>query len=315
MSVRSIGFALLALLSWHVPRAAADPRDPVRLRVGTQAIDGSRYMKDILALGEEIEKRTRGSVQLDWVSGGQLGDETAMADLIARGKLDGGGFSETGLVALVPEMAVWRAPGLFRSYEEVDRATAAVDGTVRELFAKRGLSFAMWADLGFSQVFSTAPITSVRDVLHRAAPWITLPLDGTLTDAITSGRARAWTMPPLYMLAIGTRRVRAMSDLRYRYVVGGLVFSRAAWARLTSADQQTVLAVCREREPRIRASWRKETERGIAALRKSGVVITASSETERAAFADVASKSREAQPHEPGLAELGAKVRAAIEAR
>jgi len=315
MSVRWIGFALLALLSLHVPRAAADPRDPVRLRVGTQAIEGSRYMKDILALGEEIEKRTRGSVQLDWVSGGQLGDETAMADLIARGKLDGGGFSETGLVALVPEMAVWRAPGLFRSYEEVDRATAAVDGAVRELFAKRGLTFAMWADLGFSHVFSTAPITSVRDVLHRAAPWIALPLDGTLTEAVTSGRARAWTMPPLYMLAIGTRKVRAMSDLRYRYVAGGLVFSRPAWARLTSAEQKTVLAVCHEREPRIRASWRKETERGIDALRKSGVVITASSETERAAFADAASKSREAQPHEPGLAELGAEVRAAIEAR
>lgn len=306
MSVRWVGFALLALLSVLPSPSAADPRDPVRLRVGTQAIDGSRYMKDILALGKEIEKRTRGSVEIDWVSGGQLGDDATMADLIARGKLDGGGLSEAGLLALVPEMSVWRAPGLFRTYEEVDRATAAVDSTIRDLFANRGMTFAMWADLGFSQVFSTEPITSVREVLAKASPWLAMPLDAKLTEAIASGRARAWAMPPLYMLAIGSSKVRSMTSLRYRYVVGGLVFSRAAWSRLTAAEQKIVLEVCREREPRIRASWRKESERGIAALVKSGVAISTASATEVAAFAKAAS---------PGSSELGAKVVAAIEAR
>lgn len=314
MGVRFIGLALLAVFSLRGSHAAADPRDPVRLRVGTQAIDGSRYMKDILALGKEIEKRSRGSLQLDWVSGGQLGDDAAMADLIARGKLDGGGLSEAGLLALVPEMSVWRSPGLFRTYEDVDHATAAVDSTVRELFAKRDLTFAMWADLGFSKVFSTEPITSVPEVLRKAEPWIGMPLDGKLSEAITSGRARAWAMPPLYMLAIGISKVRSMSNLRYRYVIGGLVFSRAAWSRLTSAEQKIVLDVCREREPRIRASWRKETERGIAALHKSGVTISAASDADLAAFAEVAAKSRQAQASESGFAVLGAKVVAAIEA-
>lgn len=309
MSVRWIGFALAVLV--QVSRASADPRDPVRLRVGTQAIDGSRYMKDILALGNEIEKRTRGTVQLDWVSGGQLGDEAAMADLIARGKLDGGGLSETGLIALVPEMVVWRSPGLVRTYEEVDRATTAVDASVRELFARRGLTFAMWADLGFAHVFSTVPITSLQAVLELAGPWIPLPLDGTLTEAITSGRARAWAMPPLYMVAIGSTKVRAMSNLRHRYVVGGLVFSNAAWSRLTPADQKTVLEVCRAWEPRIRTSWRKETQRGIAALRKSGVAINGATDTELAAFAARIAKDRKASAPDG----LGAKLRAAIEAR
>lgn len=311
MSVRFLAFALLAALALARSDAAADPRDPVRLRVGTQAVDGSRYMKDIVALGKEIEKRTRGSVVLDWVSGGQLGDDAAMADLIAHGKLDGGGLSEAGLIALVPEMAVWRAPGLFRSYEEVDRATAAVDGTVRELFAKQNLTFAMWADLGFSKVFSTESITSVREVLQKAAPWIAMPLDGALTEAITSGRAHAWAMPPLYMLAIGSTKARSMSNLRYRYVIGGLVFSRAAWARITSDEQAIVLAVCREREPRIRASWRKETERGIAALHKSGVAIREASDADLAAFAEVTTNSRKAQARN----KLGARVVTAVEAR
>lgn len=311
MTVRLIGFVLLAMVSMA---HADEPRDPVRLRVGTQAVDGSRYMQDILVLGKEIEKRTRGMVVIDWVAGGQLGDEAAMAELINRGKLDGGGFSETGLVALVPEMAVWRAPGLFRDYAEVDRATAALDPSVRELFANRELTFAMWADLGFSQVFSTEAITSMRVVLDQAAPWLTMTLDGTLTEEITSGRARAWAMPPLYMLAIGSTKVRAMTTLRYRYVVGGLVFSKRAWAKLTAGERAAVLEVCREREPKIRASWRKETERGIAALAKAGVAIATQSETELAAFAEAAAKRRTAQSNEPG-AELRSKIIAAVAAR
>jgi len=315
MTYRLVAVVVLALLSVRVSVAAADPSDPVRLRIGTSAVDGSRYMKDILALGKEIEQRTRGAVQLDWVSGGQLGDEAAMADLIARGKLDGGGLSEAGLLALVPEMSAWRSPGLFRTYDEVDRATAAVDAAVRELFAKRDLTFAMWADLGFSHVFSTEPITSLRDVLLLAAPWVALPLDSKLTDAITSGRARAWAMPPLYMLAIGSRMVHSMSSLRYRYTVGALVFSRAAWSRLTTADQKIVLEVCRAREPRIRASWRRESERGIAALQKSGLTLRTASAAELAGFAEVAARSREARAAAEGAAALGAKVAAALEAR
>jgi len=307
MTVRLILFVVLAMVS---VAHADEPRDPVRLRVGTMAIDGSRYMKDILALGAEIEKRTRGMVVIDWVAGGQLGDESAMAALIGRGKLDGGGFSETGLVALVPEMAAWRAPGLFRDYAEVDRATAALDPSVRELFAKRDLTFAMWADLGFSHVFSTERVTSMRAVLDQAAPWLTMALDGTLTEQITSGQARAWTMPPLYMLAIGTNHARTMTTLRYRYVVGGLVFSKAAWAKLSAGERKAVLDVCREREPKIRASWRKETERGVAALAKAGVAIATQSEAELAAFAEAAAKRHAAATKEAG-GELRAKIAAA----
>ena len=42
---------------------------------------------------------SKGEVVIDWVSDGRLGDERAMATLVATGKLDGGGFSATGLEA------------------------------------------------------------------------------------------------------------------------------------------------------------------------------------------------------------------------
>ncbi len=298
-----IGWMVLAL---GLATASAD--EPVTLRLGTLAIDGSRYMKDVLALSQEIEKRTRGAVRIDWLSDGRLGDERAMAGLISAGKLDGGGFSETGLTALVPDMAVWGYPGLFRTHEEVDRATAALAPTIRERFARRDLVFVMWADLGFSQVFSTAETARLPDLLVRAAPWITMPLDPKLIGEITSGRARAWTLPPLYMLVIGQARARAMSALRYRYVVGGLVVSRSAWSKLRPADQATLLDVCREWEPRLRKSWRRETERGIAALAKAGTRILPVSDAELASFSEKSARSRTEQAARSALADLLGKI-------
>ena len=311
MTSRLLALAMLVLVAMRTTPATAEPGDPVRLRLGTLAIDGSRYMADILALSQEIERRTRGRVQLDWVSGGQLGDDAAMADLIAHDKLDGGGLSETGLRALVPEMAAWGLPGLFGAYEQVDRATGALDPNVRELFAQRGLRFAMWADLGFANAFSTERIAPSSDALERAAAWLAMPLDGKLTAAITGGRARVWALPPLYMLVLNTPRARFATDLRYRYVIGGLVFSRAAWARIPPADQATILDACRTAEPHLRASWRKETVRGVAALEKSGVELRATSAAERAAFAEASAVLREARAKELGLSELLTAIAAA----
>jgi len=299
----AIGLLVLVLGS-----ATARADEPVTLRLGTLAVDGSRYMKDILALSQEIEKRTKGAVRLDWVSDGRLGDERAMVDLIAAGKLDGGGFSETGLTALVPDMAVWGYPGLFRSYEELDRATAALTPAMRERFEKRGLVFAMWADLGFSQLFSAEAPGRLRDLLRRATPWLTMALDGKLIREVTSGRARAWAVPPLYMLAIGSGRAAFMSSLRYSYVVGGLVLSRAAWSRLSPADQATVLEICREREPRLKESWRRETARAIAALEKAGTRSLPAADEDVTTFLEDTARSRAEYAARVGLAELLGKI-------
>ncbi len=273
--------------------AVAEDREPVHLRIGTLAIDGSRYMRDMVALGADVERRTRGGVVLDWVVGGQLGDEAAMAALVLVDKLDGGAFSATGLVALVPDMAAFSSPGLFNSADEVDRATGTVTPAVRELFAARGLSFAMWADLGFAHVFAAQPITSLAEVLSIAAPQLASPLDGKLTEAITSGRARAWAVPPLYMLAMAGAKARAVSNLRHHYVAGGLVLSAKAWARVGATDQRKVEAAFSGWEPKLRASWRKESDRGLAALQKSGVTMQAATVDEARAFVAAAARQRE----------------------
>jgi TRAP-type C4-dicarboxylate transport system substrate-binding protein len=284
--------AVIGVLALLAAPAAAEDREPVHLRIGTLAIDGSRYMKDMVALGADVERRTRGAVVLDWVSGGQLGEESAMAALVVLDKLDGGAFSATGLVTLVPEMAAFASPGLFNNTDEVDRATAAVAPAVRELFTARKLTFAMWADLGFAHVFATQPITTIADVLQLAAPQLAQPLDGKLTEAITSGRARAWAVPPLYMLAMANAKAKAMSNLRHHYVVGGLVLAARAWARVPARDQAKVRDVLAEWEPKLRASWRKESDRGLAALVKSGVKMQAATVDEARAFVADAAKQR-----------------------
>ncbi|HEY5938017.1 MAG TPA: TRAP transporter substrate-binding protein DctP [Kofleriaceae bacterium] len=290
--------------------AHADQSDePVTLRLGTLAVEGSRYMTDIAAFSAELEKRAR--ISITWASSGQLGDEAAMVEQIESGKLDGAGFSETGLIAAVPEMAVWRYPGMFRDASEVDRATAARGARVREQFAKRGLVFAMWADLGFANVFASERAATLHEMLGRASPWITMPLDATLFEPVASGKARAWAMPPLYVLAIGKVQAKEMSRLPYRYVIGGLVLSRAAWARLDAKQQKVFREICRAWEPRLRTRWRAETERGVAALEKLGVRVRAVSERELETFFGAAAKSSAAHAEKAGLGDAFRELAAA----
>lgn len=302
---------LVLLVAMHATAHAdsRDSRDPVHIRAGTLAIEGSRYMKDMIGLAREIDRRTRGSVKLDWVGDGQLGEETAMAERMREGRLDGGGFSETGLVALAPEMAAWGEPGVFYTYEDVDKATAALDASVRERFAKRDMVFVMWADLGFARVFSRAPLSDFGRALEGHD--LTKPIDGALTKAIANRSLRTWVLPPLYALAIGGS-ARYTSNVRYRYVVGGLVLTRAAWSKLTPAEQAIVLEVCRDWEPKIRTSWRKETERGIAALAKAGVVTNAATEEDVAAFVAIAASVR-APAKDAALAKLRKQIADAIQ--
>ena len=87
------------------------------------------------------------------------------------------------------------------------------------------------------------------------------------------------------------------------------MLSRPAWAKLAAVDQEVVVAVSREYEPKLRASWRKETERGIAALARAGTQVTAPSDEEAAWFATVMTKRR---PKDGGglLAKIGAAVQA-----
>lgn len=287
--MRLLVFATLALLA---SPARAEDREPVHLRVGTQAVEGSRYMKDMAALGADVERRTKGAIVIDFVWGGQLGEEAAMAELVATGKLDGGAFSATGLEALVPEMAAFASPGLFANPAQTDRATTALDGPVRERFAARGLVFAMWADLGFAHVFSATPMGSIGAALAAAAPVIEHPLDGALVEAIARGRVRAWAVPPLYMLAMPAGKPRRMWNLRHHYVIGGLVISDRAWSRIPAGEQTKLREAFATWAPRLRASWRKESERGLLALQKAGVELQAASLDEARAFVAEARERR-----------------------
>lgn len=301
----------------------------VTLRLGTLAVEDSRYMKDIRAMSAEIEKRTGGKVRLKWYPDGRLGDEPAMVDLIAEGRLDGGGFSDVGLAKLVPQMRAWQYPGLFDDYDQVDRATASLGDELGELFSDADVVFAMWADLGFAHVFSSDKIARWDDLLADTL-WFDsgddalvsatellggsariAPGDG-LFSAIIAGYAARWAMPPLYALA-GSVHGHAgyLWQLRYRYVVGGLVIHSSAWARLTERQQKQFLAVCAEWEPKIRKRWRAESKRAVHAIRDSGVKLVGASDADEKALRKASDEHRAAFAERWELADWLERIAAA----
>jgi TRAP-type C4-dicarboxylate transport system substrate-binding protein len=296
--------------------------DGVTLKMGTLAAEGSRYMKDILALSREIEKRTDGKVKLRWYSDGKRGDELEMAAEVKAGTLHGGAFSDVGLVELAPQMRAFQYPGLFRDYAQVDVASSAVFEDVQKLFSDRQLVFAMWADLGFSRIFSSSKISTVDQV--AGAPLTVdaaevgtiyglslLGIDATSMErdayitAIAADDVDVWAMPPLYAIANGVHvRARYVWGLPYRYVIGGLVFAQFAWKALTDDQQKIVAEVCREWEPKARERWRAETDDGLQALKKLGISLYRASESQTDAFFELADARRDAYAAHYGVEAL-----------
>ena len=279
--------------------------DGVALRMGTLAAEGSRYGKDIAAMSREIEQRTDGKVKLEWYYDGRRGDDVEMAAKLVAGELHGGAFSDVGLTELVPAMRALQVPGMFRDYAEVDRVTAALHDHVRDLFADRKVVFAMWADLGFSHVFSRSKITHVDQ----------LPDDIVASGALPTGDEAAWALPPLYALASGSHvHADYVWGLPYRYVTGGLVFAEFAWNALTEQQQQVVTEVCREWEPKARERWRAETVDGLNALKKKSITLVKASDAETAVFFEQAAAQRDGYAAKWKVEDLMTRLSVALEA-
>lgn len=299
---RSQPIAVVALLVALAPaRAGAE----TVLRLGTVAPEGSRPMKDLRAMTDEIERRSRGEIRIKWFSGGRLGDERAMAGLLGSetGTLDGAAFTDIGLGTLVPEMRFWHFPGLFRDMDEVDFIEQRYREDFVRWFEARGLVLVAWGDVGWIHFIADTPIRSFDDLRRRrawfwaddrvaseAAQFLGLTIHssslGELVAQLREGKIDAWCYPPLAIIAWGIQGyARYVSELRWRFMVGALVIRKDVFEALPPDQQAIVLAVGRKWEPRLLKTWRAENEKALAAMIRQGTRLVKVGSEDQEAFA------------------------------
>lgn len=156
-SGRVFALALLALFLFLPIEASAKA-----IKIATIAPDGSHWMKEMRAGGDEIKERTGGRVKLKFYPGGVMGNDRSVLRKIRVGQLDGGAFTLGGLSDIYTDFKIYGIPFLFESDEEADFVRKEFDPILMSGLRERGFTAFGIAQGGFARIFSKAPVDSMK---------------------------------------------------------------------------------------------------------------------------------------------------------
>lgn len=171
--MRSIFLLLLVglLVSGDSFTTEARAEETHQLRIATLAPRQSPLGDVYHQLKIGMKKRTNGQVNMKMYYGGIAGDEITVVRKMRVGQLDGALITSTGLSALVRQVLVMEAPGLIRSYPELDAVREDLAPQLEALFDKAGYKLIAWGDAGKTRIFSTSKIYGPSD-LRNVRPWV-----------------------------------------------------------------------------------------------------------------------------------------------
>jgi TRAP-type C4-dicarboxylate transport system substrate-binding protein len=141
-------FSALAAALLIASAAFAD--DPIMMKAGSVAPEGTPWADWLDGARKRIEKDAGGRLKTKVFLSGKLGGEREMIDDAKKGTLQMFGGS-IGAVASVhaPELNVFELPFIFESDAEADFVLNALRERTTKALAERGLVMAMWAENGW----------------------------------------------------------------------------------------------------------------------------------------------------------------------
>lgn len=163
--------ALALLVSGDSFTAQAHAEATHQIRIATLAPRQSPLGDEYHKLKIGMRDATKGQVEMKMYYGGVAGDEITVVRKMRVGQLDGALITSTGLSALVRQVLVLEAPGLIRSYPELDAVREDLAPQLEALFDKAGYELVAWGDAGKTRIFSVSKIFAPSD-LQNVRPWV-----------------------------------------------------------------------------------------------------------------------------------------------
>jgi TRAP-type C4-dicarboxylate transport system substrate-binding protein len=167
----SLLFVFGLLISGDSFTSRAGAEETHQIRIATLAPRQSSLGDIYQTFKIGMRKATNGQVNVKMYYGGIAGDEITVVRKMRVGQLDGALITSTGLSALVRQVLVMEAPGLIRSYPELDAVREDLASQFEAMFDKAGYKLVAWGDAGKTRIFSTSKIFSPSD-LRNVRPWV-----------------------------------------------------------------------------------------------------------------------------------------------
>lgn len=146
--------------------ASAQDKKPLEIRYSSGAPpSGNPWATQINRFAKDVEEESKGEIKISPFFSSQLGSEQDTVQQVARGRIDMGGYSSGSAALLVPEIGLLVMPFYWKNNEELD---CVLDNhlykTVADMYAKKGVQFLGWTDVGTIDFFGKKPFTAPKDI-------------------------------------------------------------------------------------------------------------------------------------------------------
>jgi TRAP-type C4-dicarboxylate transport system substrate-binding protein len=153
-AIRIVAIVALAAM-WFAPTGVSAADRPVEVVVGGTAFRGTAGEQQWMDFQRRAETASKGSIRMKMLIRGELGSEEQLVSALRRGRVQYANLSALVASTIVPEISVLYAPYLFNDEAETDFVfDTYLTREFAQLFARRGLEFIVFYDLGFQQMWS-----------------------------------------------------------------------------------------------------------------------------------------------------------------
>jgi len=243
-------------------------------------------------MGQKLEAATGGRIKFQMFPGGVLGGEKEMIEQTQVGAIQFSRISLGPMGPVVPEVNVFNMPFVFRS---IAHMRAVIDGPIgREILDKITASPAKlvglaWMDAGSRSLYTKKPVHSPEDLKGLKIRMMGNPLFVDTMNAmggngISMGYGEVFSAlqtgvidgaennpPSLYTANHYKTGAKYYAQTHHLIIPEILVMSKAAWDKLSPADQAAVKTAAREAQAEQRKLWDAAIGDYTAKLKAEGV--------------------------------------------
>ncbi|HEY2954213.1 MAG TPA: TRAP transporter substrate-binding protein DctP [Candidatus Eisenbacteria bacterium] len=288
---RGVLLALLATAALVASAADAGAQTNV-VRLASLVPDGSVWHKVLQGTGAEWAAATGGRVTLRIYPGGVAGDEPDMVRKMRIGQIQASALTVMGLASIDDSFMVFGIPMVFDSYGELLYVLSRMRPVLTQRLEAKGFVLLNWGHAGWVHFFTKQPVQSATEIRRlKMFVWAGddrmvqmwrengfQPVALAATDILTglqTGMIEAYPTTPLAALSLQWfRSTPYMVESGLAPLVGAMVITKQAWAKISEPDRAAILAACKKAEQRLEHDIPGQDSMAVVEMQKRGLTVT-----------------------------------------
>lgn len=284
--------ALLALVLVGLLTACAERSDVRVLKIAHSMDANHPVHQGIVRLSERVNELSGGDMRLDVYSGGQIGSERELMELLQIGSLAMAKVSSSPMEGFVPEMKIFSIPYVFRSHQHYWRVLEGEEGErllrAGESVGLRGLGYFDGGARSFYTVNtpvhepddlkgqkirvqpSQTSMRMVRTLSGSPTPIAWGELYTALSQGVVDG---AENNPPSFYASRHYEVTNYYSLNEHTYVPDMVLISTYIWNKLNQQEQRWLEQAMDDASVYQRKVWAEAEREALEKVREAGTTV------------------------------------------